>query len=133
MHFQEYTFITASRFVSWQKYTEPSSEDDEEDEDDEINEESGENGQVNQAYDDEDANQNPPPPKPPSSKPKRSSSAHIQNLSRMFSLIEMNKQFLNIESYYISQTTLEQLFMSFANRSFQIDESQFRQNYELAV
>ena len=46
----------------------------------------------------------------------------------MFSLIEMNKQFLNIESYYISQTTLEQLFMSFANRSFQIDESQFRQN-----
>lgn len=52
----------------------------------------------------------------------------IQNLSRMFSLIETNKQFLNIESYYISQTTLEQLFMSFANRSFQIDESQFRQN-----
>lgn len=46
----------------------------------------------------------------------------------MFSLIEMNKQFLNIESYYISQTTLEQLFMSFANRSFYIDESQFRQN-----
>lgn len=57
-----------------------------------------------------------------------SSGGGIQNLSRMFSLIETNKQFLNIESYYISQTTLEQLFMSFANRSFQIDESQFRQN-----
>lgn len=51
-----------------------------------------------------------------------------QNLSRMFSLIETHKHVLNIESYYISQTTLEQLFMSFANRSFQIDENQFRQN-----
>lgn len=54
--------------------------------------------------------------------------SQMQNLSRMFSLIETNKKFLNIESYYISQTTLEQLFMSFANRSYQIDESQFRQN-----
>nr|UOU03314.1 ATP-binding cassette subfamily A3-like 1 [Brachionus rubens] len=40
-----------------------------------------------------------------------------QNLSRMFSIIEENKVYLNIESYFISQTTLEQVFMSFANKS----------------
>ncbi|RNA03981.1 ATP-binding cassette sub-family A member 3-like [Brachionus plicatilis] len=40
-----------------------------------------------------------------------------QNLSKMFSLIEANKTMLNIESYFISQTTLEQVFMSFANKS----------------
>nr|APD26547.1 ATP-binding cassette transporter subfamily A member 3-like X1 protein [Brachionus koreanus] len=40
-----------------------------------------------------------------------------QNLSKMFSLIEENKNLLNVESYFISQTTLEQVFMSFANKS----------------
>lgn len=40
-----------------------------------------------------------------------------QNLSKMFSLIEANKELLNVESYFISQTTLEQVFMSFANKS----------------
>ncbi|CAF0854082.1 unnamed protein product [Brachionus calyciflorus] len=40
-----------------------------------------------------------------------------QNLSKMFSTIEENKEYLNVESYFISQTTLEQVFMSFANKS----------------
>ena len=40
-----------------------------------------------------------------------------QSLSKMFSLVEANKTMLNIESYFISQTTLEQVFMSFANKS----------------
>lgn len=47
--------------------------------------------------------------------------SNTQNLSRMFSLIETHKEFLNIESYYISQTTLEQLFMSFANKSVNME------------
>lgn len=55
-------------------------------------------------------------------------SSQGQNLSKMFSLIENNKESLNIESYYISQTTLEQLFMSFANKSIQLDENQFNNN-----
>jgi hypothetical protein len=39
-----------------------------------------------------------------------------QTLADIFSLIETNKVNLNIESYSISQTTLEQIFMSFANK-----------------
>nr|QUF59429.1 ATP-binding cassette transporter Abca3-like1 [Brachionus angularis] len=46
-----------------------------------------------------------------------------QNLSKMFSIIEENKDFLNIESYYLSQTTLEQVFMSFANKSLSLISS----------
>lgn len=39
-----------------------------------------------------------------------------QNLSFIFKLIEENKTQLNIESYFLSNTTLEQVFMSFANK-----------------
>lgn len=39
------------------------------------------------------------------------------SLSRIFSLIEANKRSLQIESYSLSQSTLEQIFMSFANKS----------------
>lgn len=38
-------------------------------------------------------------------------------LSNVFALIEKNKESLDIESYSLSQTTLEQVFMSFANKS----------------
>ena len=42
-----------------------------------------------------------------------------QNLSKTFTLIEENKNALNIESYFLSHTTLEQVFMSFANLASQ--------------
>jgi hypothetical protein len=44
------------------------------------------------------------------------SSTHPK-LSNVFALIEKNKESLDIESYSLSQTTLEQVFMSFANKS----------------
>lgn len=46
-----------------------------------------------------------------------------QSLSKIFSLIEKNKDFLKIESYFISETTLEQVFMSFANKSLSLVNS----------
>ena len=45
------------------------------------------------------------------------SSEKPRNISEMFSLLEENKRYLDIESYLLSQTTLEQVFMSFANKS----------------
>ena len=39
------------------------------------------------------------------------------SISEIFSILEKNKESLNIESYLLSQTTLEQIFMSFANKS----------------
>jgi ABC-type multidrug transport system ATPase subunit len=45
---------------------------------------------------------------------------HVENLSQIFAKIEENKEKLNIESYYLSETTLEQVFMSFANKSKKI-------------
>jgi hypothetical protein len=38
-------------------------------------------------------------------------------ISDIFSILEKNKETLHIESYLLSQTTLEQIFMSFANKS----------------
>ena len=46
------------------------------------------------------------------------------NLSRIFALIEENKLMLKIESYSLSQTTLEQIFMSFANHASMLSTSQ---------
>ncbi|CAF0851426.1 unnamed protein product [Rotaria sordida] len=34
----------------------------------------------------------------------------------LFELLEQNKQYLNIETYTISQTTLEQIFLSFGKQ-----------------
>lgn len=38
------------------------------------------------------------------------------NIARIFDLIEKNKQDLDIETYSLSQTTLEQVFLSFARK-----------------
>lgn len=41
----------------------------------------------------------------------------IQTIAEVFSILETNKHLLNIESYLLSETTLEQIFMSFAKHS----------------
>lgn len=38
----------------------------------------------------------------------------LQTIAELFTLIETNKNLLNIETYSLSQTTLEQVFLSFA-------------------
>ena len=38
----------------------------------------------------------------------------VFNMADIFLLIEANKEFLRIESFSLSQTTLEQIFMTFA-------------------
>ncbi len=38
------------------------------------------------------------------------------NIAQIFSLIESNKETLDIETYLLSQTTLEQIFISFARK-----------------
>ena len=40
----------------------------------------------------------------------------LQNISELFTLIESNKDALNLETYSLSQTTLEQVFLSFARQ-----------------
>lgn len=45
----------------------------------------------------------------------------IMKWSRMFSLMEAGKQTLDIEDYSISQTSLEQVFLSFTK--YQIEET----------
>lgn len=46
----------------------------------------------------------------------------IQSISELFTLIETNKQALCIETYSLSQTTLEQVFLSFAREQKSEDE-----------
>jgi len=41
----------------------------------------------------------------------------IQTIAEVFSILETNKDQLDIESYLLSETTLEQIFMSFAKSS----------------
>ena len=38
----------------------------------------------------------------------------LQTIAELFGIIESNKETLNIETYTLSQTTLEQVFLSFA-------------------
>jgi hypothetical protein len=38
----------------------------------------------------------------------------LQSIATLFSLIESNKEIYGIETYSLSQTTLEQVFLSFA-------------------
>lgn len=38
------------------------------------------------------------------------------NIASMFDLFEQNKDQLNLETYSLSQTTLEQIFLTFANK-----------------
>lgn len=44
------------------------------------------------------------------------------SIAKIFSLIESNKVELNIETYSLSQTSLEQVFLSFARKQFNPDE-----------
>jgi ABC-type multidrug transport system ATPase subunit len=46
----------------------------------------------------------------------------FQTIAELFTLIESNKDSLNIETYSLSQTTLEQVFLSFAKEQHNIDE-----------
>ena len=45
----------------------------------------------------------------------------VTSIAQIFSLIESNKEELKIETYLLSQTTLEQIFISFARK--QIDRT----------
>jgi ABC-type multidrug transport system ATPase subunit len=44
------------------------------------------------------------------------------SIAKIFTLIETNKEALNIETYSLSQTTLEQVFLSFARKQFNPNE-----------
>lgn len=44
------------------------------------------------------------------------------SIAKIFRLIESNKDALNIETYSLSQTTLEQVFLSFARKQFDPNE-----------
>lgn len=39
----------------------------------------------------------------------------LQTIAQLFTLIESNKEKLNLETYSLSQTSLEQVFLSFAS------------------
>ena len=52
----------------------------------------------------------------------------IQTIAEVFSILETNKDILNIESYLLSETTLEQIFMSFAKYSNPYNLSTLRPN-----
>lgn len=55
-----------------------------------------------------------------------SSNTRKQELSiaEIFNLIESNKDSLNLETYSLSQTTLEQIFLTFANNSKYLAQAQ---------
>lgn len=46
------------------------------------------------------------------------------SIAKIFRLIESNKEELHIETYSLSQTTLEQVFLSFARKQFNPNEIQ---------
>ena len=50
------------------------------------------------------------------------------SIAKIFSLIESNKQELNIETYSLSQTSLEQVFLSFARKQFNPSEFNMMSN-----
>ena len=47
---------------------------------------------------------------------------HLQSIAELFTLIESNKDSLNLETYSLSQTTLEQVFLTFARDQRAIDQ-----------
>nr|UOU03317.1 ATP-binding cassette subfamily A3-like 4 [Brachionus rubens] len=53
------------------------------------------------------------------------------SIARIFDLIESNKHILNLETYSVSQTSLEQVFLSFAKK--QSDSMENRQSRSLAI
>ena len=54
---------------------------------------------------------------PNSSNSSNNNNNKIQTIAEVFSILETNKHLLNIESYLLSETTLEQIFMSFAKNA----------------
>jgi hypothetical protein len=48
--------------------------------------------------------------------------ARIQSIAELFSLLESNKESLKLETYSLSQTTLEQVFLSFAKEQKGVDD-----------
>lgn len=52
-----------------------------------------------------------------------SASSSGPSIAKIFRLIESNKEALNIETYSLSQTTLEQVFLSFARKQFDPNET----------
>ena len=46
-----------------------------------------------------------------------------QNIAQLFSLIEKNKDNLHLETYSLSQTTLEEVFLSFAKSQISIEDA----------
>ena len=53
------------------------------------------------------------------------SNVKVQTISELFSLLEANKEQLNLETYSLSQTTLEQVFLSFAKEQSDENRSKF--------
>ena len=45
----------------------------------------------------------------------------LQTIAELFTLIEANKEQLELETYSLSQTTLEQVFLSFAKEQKNLD------------
>jgi ABC-type multidrug transport system ATPase subunit len=48
--------------------------------------------------------------------------ARIQSIAELFTLLESNKDSLKLETYSLSQTTLEQVFLSFAKEQKGVDD-----------
>jgi hypothetical protein len=46
----------------------------------------------------------------------------IQSIAELFTLIETNKEMLKLETYSLSQTSLEQVFLSFARHQKTLDD-----------
>jgi hypothetical protein len=58
----------------------------------------------------------------------KSGESSLTSIAKIFSLIETNKDNLELETYLLSQTTLEQIFISFAKK--QVDRSNNNGKYE---
>jgi ABC-type multidrug transport system ATPase subunit len=48
--------------------------------------------------------------------------SQVQTIAELFGLIESNKEALNIETYSLSQTTLEQVFLTFAREQKSLEK-----------
>jgi ATP-binding cassette subfamily A (ABC1) protein 3 len=62
---------------------------------------------------------------------KGSSSKKRQNIADLFYLLESNKDYLNIESYSISETSLEQVFLFLAKSKNKLKAKKNRDSYKI--
>ncbi len=62
---------------------------------------------------------------------KSSSSKKKQNIADLFYLLESNKEYLNIESYSISETSLEQVFLFLAKSKNKLKTKRMKDSYKI--